>query len=177
MTFVLDGYNLLHAIGLLTGRVQPGGLEKARNALLDLVAAAHTGEPGSVTVVFDARREGRGDGEERHGDIRVLYTHTEEADDRIEWLIAHDTLPHKMIVVSNDHRLQRAAQRRRCQSWTCERYLDWTERQRTERRTDAVPEKPAAGVPDDWLATFGSLDDEPEMRELFGPDFGDGDGI
>src|SRR5437868_1929661 len=99
MTFVPAGYNLLHAMGLLAGPVGPHGLQKARNGLLGLVVAAHADAPGHVTVVFDARRAPAGaDGEEYRGAVRVEFTHREEADDRIEWLIAHDGAPQKLVV-------------------------------------------------------------------------------
>ncbi|MFO0807145.1 MAG: NYN domain-containing protein [Gemmataceae bacterium] len=178
MDFVLDGYNLLHAIGLLAGRVGPRGLEQARNRLLGLVAAAHADEAVEVTVVFDARRAPPGVKHvEYHGPIRVVFAVGEEADDRIEEIIAHESAPRRLVVVSDDRRLKQAAQRRRCQSWTCDRYLDWIERRRDRPRT-LHPEKPITDASTDWNSVFGHLDRDAAMQELFGPDFGeDGDGI
>jgi predicted RNA-binding protein with PIN domain len=173
MPFLIDGYNLLHAMGLLRGRAGPYGLAKARAGLLGLLASTHGGSAGEVTVVFDARRAPAAvGGEEYHGSVRVEFTHREEADDRIEWLIAHDAAPKRLVVVSDDRRLQRAARRRHCTAWKCSAYLDWLDRQRRERRREPRPEpgKPEAVSPDEaehWLDAFASLSDEPEFRDIF----------
>ena len=52
--FLIDGYNLLHAMGVLHGRVGPTGLQKARLRLLGLLHGAHGEASSAVTVVFDA---------------------------------------------------------------------------------------------------------------------------
>jgi hypothetical protein len=170
MPFLIDGYNLLHAMGLLNGPVGPHGLTKARTRLLGLLAAAH-GDAGDVTVVFDARRAPAGaDGEEERGAVHVEYTHREEADDRIEWHIAHDAAPKRLVVVSDDHRLQQAARRRACAAWRCADYLDWLERRRRERPPPPKIDKPDAvssGEAERWLAAFGDVQDDPELREFF----------
>lgn len=169
MPFVIDGYNLLHAMGLPPGPVGPHQLAKARTGLIGLISPAHANDP--ATIVFDARRAPPDvTTEEVHGPILVEYVTTEEADDRIEWLIAHDSVPKRLIIVSDDQRLQRAARRRGCPAWKCGDYLDWLEKQRGKPRRPAVGEKPA-GSPDAdrWLAAFGDLDRDPAWDELFGP--------
>src|SRR5437763_8669386 len=130
MPFVIDGYNLLHAMGLLGGPVGPHGLAKARAGLLGLVGSVH-GADDPVTIVFDARGAPAGvDTEETHGPVRVEFATREEADDRIEWLIAHDSVPKRLVIVSDDRRLQEATRRRGCPAWSCEQYLDWLEKRR-----------------------------------------------
>ena len=173
MPFLIDGYNLLHAMGLLHGRAGPHGLAKARAALLGLLTVAHGDAAGEVTVVFDARHAPAGVGDtEYRGSVRVEFAQREEADDRIEWLIAHDAAPKRLVVVSDDHRLQQAARHRSCISWKCADYLDWLDRQRRERRRALRPEpdKPEAVSPAEaqrWLDAFASLKDDPAFREVF----------
>ncbi|HEY1378126.1 MAG TPA: NYN domain-containing protein [Gemmataceae bacterium] len=178
MPFVIDGYNLLHAVGALAGPVGPHQLAKARAGLLGLITAAHASDP--VTVVFDARRPPPDvPAEQVHGPVRVEFAVGGEADDRIEWLIAHDPAPKRLVVVSDDRRLQQAARRRGCAAWTCGEYLDWLDRQRPGPPRPPTPEKPAGVGPTEaqrWLAAFGELDREPAWDELFGP-FDDGAGI
>jgi uncharacterized protein len=177
MPFIIDGYNLLHAMGLLGGPVGPNQLAKARAGLLGLVAAAHITEP--ATIVFDARRAPAGAAtEEVHGVIRIEYVTGEEADDRIEWLIAHDPAPKRLVIVSDDRRLQQAAKRRGCPYWKCDVYLDWLQKER-RKQSPVAGEKPAGVGPmeaERWLAAFGDLDRDPAWDELFGP-FDDGAGI
>src|SRR5262249_53113494 len=54
MAYLIDGYNLLHAIGVLRGRVGPQGLEKARQRLVGLLHGALGTESTNATIVFDA---------------------------------------------------------------------------------------------------------------------------
>ena len=58
MLYLIDGYNLLHAMGVLRGRVGPTGLEKARRRLLGLLHGSYGDESCRVTVVFDAANLG-----------------------------------------------------------------------------------------------------------------------
>ncbi|MCS6851745.1 MAG: NYN domain-containing protein, partial [Gemmataceae bacterium] len=54
MRYLIDGYNLIHAMGLIRGRAGPWGLEKARRNLLGVLWGALGDEASEVTVVFDA---------------------------------------------------------------------------------------------------------------------------
>src|ERR1700731_2755179 len=106
VTYVVDGYNLLHAIGILGDRVGPGGLEKARARLLGLLAAAFGPESAAVTVVFDAAKALPGwEPEQNHRGLRVIFAvGKQEADDVIERMIRQASAPKSLHVVSDDHR-------------------------------------------------------------------------
>jgi predicted RNA-binding protein with PIN domain len=177
MPFIIDGYNLLHAMGLLGGRVGPHGLAKARAGLIGLAGSVHD-DP--VTIVFDARHAPAGvNTEEVHGPVRVEFATREEADDRIEWVIAHDSAPKRLVVVSDDRRLRQAARRRGCPSWACDEYLEWLEKRRRARAGPPASEKPSGVGPveaDRWQSAFGELETDPAWDELFGS-FDDGGGI
>jgi predicted RNA-binding protein with PIN domain len=180
MPFVIDGYNLLHAMGVLGGPVGPHQLAKARTRLIALISPAHAID--LVTIVFDARRASPGmDETTMHGPVRVEFAVGEEADDRIERLIAGDSAPKKLVIVSDDHRLQQAARRRGCSAWKCGEYLTWLEKRRDQPR-QVAPEKPPsvlAADADRWAAEFADLDRDPAWEELFGPfdEFDEGAGI
>jgi len=180
MPFVIDGYNLLHSMGVLGGPVGPHQLANARNRLINLIGPAHADD--AATIVFDARNSPPGaGGGSTYGHVRVEFAVGEEADDRIERSIAGNSAPKKLIVVSDDHRLQQAARRRGCPAWKCEQYLDWLETRRGKPRRPAE-EKPAGVYPADadrWLAEFADLDRDPAWDELFGMDneFDEGAGI
>ena len=173
--YLIDGYNLLHAMGVLSGRVGPNGLEKARARLLGLLAGAF-GEGGhAVTVVFDAANAPRGAAEalEFRG-IQVRFAvRQEEADDLIEELLRRDSAPRRVTVVSDDHRLHRAARRRGCRVQGCDEFLGWLDRHRRRaRHSSESPEEQARAPGRDaqhWLAEFADLADDPDFRELFAP--------
>lgn len=181
MLFLIDGYNLLHALGL-PKQLAPSGLHHARLRLLDLVRGAFGDDATSVTIVFDASRTPPGATEvQNYRGIEVRFAvHEKEADDLIELLIQRNVAPRQLTVVSDDHRLQKAARRRQCAFLGCNAFFDWMDRRRSERsRPLPAPEptKPQASTPADlehWLRAFGDLDGSPDMREAFNPfDFED----
>jgi hypothetical protein len=166
MRFIIDGYNLMHAMGLLNGPVGPRGLAKARAALFGRLSAVHN-DGDEVTLVLDARGALAGaDEEETHGSVQVCYTTREEADDFIERRIAHDSAPARLVVVSNDRRLRDAARRRACESWQCGDYVDWLDRTGRERARPkpAESDKPASMSDNEkrsWQEIFGEVEREP----------------
>jgi predicted RNA-binding protein with PIN domain len=172
MSWLIDGYNLLHAMGILNGRVGPNGLEQARRRLLGLLHATHA-QTDDVTIVFDAARAPAGAAETQHfKNILIRFAVAQaEADDLIEELIQYTATPHQLTVVSNDHRIQRAAQRRNCIVLGCEDYLTWIDRQRGRRRTapdvPAKPQRSTAAETEHWLQEFAGLENEPSWKEIF----------
>jgi hypothetical protein len=161
MRFVIDGNNLLHALGKLTARSTPFTLDAARRWLVAQVRA-HGGE---ATIVFDgqpAPKQKRDD----LGPPRVVFSLRASADDIIEDLIRADTGPRHLAVVSDDIRLREAARHRGCVSLRC---LDYAEdhllggKQEQAAPRPVAPEKPEGGRMEDWADAFGGLDDDPRL--------------
>ncbi len=150
MRYLIDGYNLLHAMGLLAGKAGPHGLEKARLALLGRLCGDHAEASGAVTVVFDASGAPPGAMPEvEYQGIHLHYALDSTADDVIETRIRHDSAPQQLTVVSDDHRLQHAAQRRRCRALGCMDYLDEMEaHRRTKPVASEVSAKPESISPE-----------------------------
>ncbi|HZV05414.1 MAG TPA: NYN domain-containing protein [Gemmataceae bacterium] len=179
MRYLIDGYNLLHAMGILSGKVGPHGLEQARLALLGRVRGDHGGHTDDVTVVFDASRAAPGAAaeEEYHG-IHIRYALDGEADEVIEALIQRDSTPRQLMVVSDDHRIQQAGRRRHCPVRGCLDYLEEMERRRRVKQTPPDASVKPQGVSSEeaqhWLREFADLVDDPKWREALGPTFRDG---
>ena len=58
MALIIDGYNLLNAVGILSGASGPGNLERARGALLNFLAESLPLDQRKRTaVIFDAGPE------------------------------------------------------------------------------------------------------------------------
>jgi predicted RNA-binding protein with PIN domain len=170
MRYLIDGYNLLHAMGLLRGKAGPHGLEKARVSLLGRLAGAFGEYAGSVTVVFDASRAPTGaDSSGQYQGVHVHYTQNQEADDLIEEFIRHDSSPRQLTIVSNDRRLKDAARRRQCRVLGCADFLDQIDRQ---RHTAGPPPPEKSAKPDEvtrdetqhWLREFGDLANDPKLK-------------
>jgi len=165
MRYLIDGYNLMHA--LLGPPAGPQGLEAARQRLLDRLLELPGVEPTDLVVVFDARRAPAGRTTRSYRGVELRFAQDRTADELIEDLVRQDASPATLTVVSDDHRVQNAARRRSCGLLDC---LDWVERMKRGRpavRPPADPEKPErAGDADEWLRAFGS--GEPDDRNPAG---------
>ncbi|QDS95797.1 YacP-like NYN domain protein [Roseimaritima multifibrata] len=116
MLLLIDGYNLLHQSDLLGRGRGEDWLRRARNRLLRQLAK-HLDDSlrPQTCIVFDAEDPPPGRPSQifyHEIDVRFAVNHP-EADDLLEEIIAHHPAPNRLTVVSSDHRVQRAAQRRR----------------------------------------------------------------
>lgn len=168
MALLIDGYNLLHASGILGRGRGPGFLERSRQALLNFLAESLDERSLSrCTVVFDASDSApRGlPRTTTHRGITVKYASgMPSADELIEELIQADTSPRKLTVVSSDHRLHRAAKRRKATPIDSDIWFRDAVRQRVARQqaADSSQTKPAPPSSEleirFWMRTFGYTD-------------------
>lgn len=159
MGFLIDGYNLLFALGLASRHMPAPQLQSARDRLLLWLNDKHP-DPPSVLIIFDAREAEFGDDREHSiGAVRVRYSTGRDADDLLEDLIREERVPAQLTVVSNDHRVQRAGQRRGCIVWGCGEFVDWLEAppRPTSPPKPPTPEKPESVSDEEmdfWLREF-----------------------
>ena len=157
--FLIDGYNLLHALGMAP---KPGGLslERARLRMIEWLAGEIGAEKANVSIVFDSANP-RGGGEQSHRGLYMRFSQGQTADDLIEQLILDERVPAELTVVSNDHRLQQAARRSGCVSWKCEQYVDWLLSRKnrppveSKESADDKPETTSDAEMEEWLKKFG----------------------
>jgi predicted RNA-binding protein with PIN domain len=178
MRYLIDGYNLLHAMGILCGKVGPHGLERARLALLSRLCGGHGADADSVTVVFDASGAPPGAvAQAEYNGIRILYALNSEADEVIETLIQREATPSQLTVVSDDHRIQQAARRRRCSVRDCLDFLEEREHRQPSKpastETPTKPDRVSREEMEHWLTEFADLAKDPRWREALGPTFHD----
>jgi predicted RNA-binding protein with PIN domain len=174
-SYLIDGYNLIHALGMIQRNLAPGGLEESRRRLLVFLAEAF-GKSASVTIVFDAQHAPRNVSRwQTHQGLHIEFAPAgQSADDRIETLIDEVAEPAALVVISNDMRLQNAARRRGARSWSHEALLDFLGRNQAPeappRTTTGDPEKSEQMSPEEmksWMEEFGHLQDDPELKEFF----------
>jgi len=176
MAILIDGYNLMHAAGLAKRSFGPGGLRKARQGLLGLLAASlDKREIDGTTVVFDAKDHpvGAPDIMQYKGLTICFATSHEDADAQIEELIQTDSAPRRLLVVSSDHRLQRAARRRRAQSIDSEQFVEdlIVRRRRRKSGSSVEPNTKRHGAVSKaetayWLEEFKDMIDDPALKDL-----------
>ncbi len=168
MATLIDGYNLAHGSGILARNIGPGTLQRARDALVGFLKASLSDtERAATTVVFDAQATPPDLPSEQVCDgLRVVYAvGYETADALLEELIRADSAPRRLVVVSSDHQIQRAAKRRRATAVDSDAWFADLQRRRRERprhRSD-THEKPSLpeveAETEYWLKVFD--DDSP----------------
>jgi hypothetical protein len=173
MSILIDGYNLLNSVGIVGPDSGRSGLERSRRALLNFLAQAiDPAELSQTTVVFDASNPppGRPRVIEHRGLTVRFAAQYKDADSLLEELIQADTSPRRLTVVSSDHRVQRAARRRRARAvdsdvWYLEIFRQWRARQPSA--LPAVPARPSVPLGQDeidyWVRQFGG---QPDLEAL-----------
>ncbi len=185
MLWLIDGYNLMHAAGALDGREKrrESFHRKRRRFLSDLADALGPERCRETTVVLDASTPPADFPVKTvHQGLNLIFALGDEnADARIEHLIAAHSAPKSLTVVSSDRRIRRAAQRRRARSLSADEFLDLLERFQTAKRHDMASRNLAtsrsleresqlsAAEAAHWMAEFRELDAAPETKEAFGP--------
>lgn len=115
MALLIDGYNLLHVTGIFAQAGPGTELHRTRLALLNVLASSIDKRGrAETTIVFDAA--GAPPGLPRtttHDGITVHFAQRHSnADEMIEDLLEECAAPRSLLVVSSDHRVQRAARQR-----------------------------------------------------------------
>jgi predicted RNA-binding protein with PIN domain len=175
--WLIDGYNLLHVTGLF-GRGADNSLAGSRSALMGFLAAALTAaERKQTTVVFDAAEAPPGLPSEYvvHGTHMRFAKGYASADELLEEMIAASHTPKRLVVVSSDRRVQRAALKRRAKPvdshvWYAELAEKLKTRSKgrkgTQEREDIKPEGPLSpGEVAAWVEMFGAAAAEPVERK------------
>lgn len=186
MQWLIDGYNLMHASGAAgdPGSSAETFRRRRRRFLNELAARLGSQRARETTIVFDAKSPPTDFPlESTYQGLQVIFALGDEnADARIEELIAAHSAPKALTVVSSDRRVRQAASRRRARALTSDEFLD---------RLDRLRPEPAAGTPDArsspgqaidrdqplsaserayWVAEFREVEQLPEAREAVSPD-------
>jgi predicted RNA-binding protein with PIN domain len=169
VTYLIDGYNLLHAVGWASRRMPAGALEAARRKLLDWLADAGRLKSGAAVfrVVFDAQKGTAPSVGQSHRGVRVQFAYRRTADDLIEELLDAEPTPGGVTVVSNDGRLREAARRAGNRGWTCQEFVDClieAERAAPGSPQHRPPEKPDGPAPADEAAALLRAFEAPKPR-------------
>jgi predicted RNA-binding protein with PIN domain len=157
MALLIDGYNLLHATAIVGRGKELTELHRSREALLGFLAQSiELAERKHTTIVFDAA--GAPPGLPRtviHDEITVHFARDyADADAMLEDLISANDTPRSLVVVSSDHRVQRAARRRKAQPIDSDRWYAelWAARHRRNAPSLEMPQKPTGNLSPDEVA-------------------------
>jgi len=185
MLWLIDGYNLMYAAGAIGGKEIGRELfqRKRRQFLNRLAESLGPERSRETTVVFDANSPPPDfDLETIYRGISLIFALGDEnADARIESIVARHATPKALTVVSTDRRVRQAATRRKAKVLRAEEFLDLLDQfRRQDSRPNAGDRAQAnrtldrdaplsASEAEFWLAEFGEIADAPETREAFTP--------
>ncbi len=145
---IIDGYNLMHAAGLGKKSYGPGDLERSRKRLLSLIQSRLDRTIAADTIViFDATpATAPVPGEfppEAAPPLTVQFSSDgRDADTEIEILLARHSSPRQVLVVSGDHRLHKAARRRKARCIDSEEFLNLQEPGTLQSKKKSTHRKP-----------------------------------
>lgn len=189
MYTIVDGYNLIFQCGLEGRSRNSSALERARDRLIAMILMAVPAEElARITIVYDAKRLPIKETEivsSKQGITVIFAVDYPDADTLIEELILKHSNPKQLTVVSSDHRIQKAALRRKATPIDSDVWLDRLEHQ--PRSSSAAGGGTEAGpdnkiVPDnlfdiDWEKEFGLGESNQTGKEQtynpFPPGYGD----
>jgi predicted RNA-binding protein with PIN domain len=182
MALLIDGYNLLNVTNIFAEDGPGTELHRTRLAFLNFLAASFTKrERNATTIVFDAAGAPPGlPSTLSHDGMTIHFARRQsDADEMIEELLEDWKSPRSLVVVSSDHRVQRAA--RHCGA----RFIDsevWYSELLTTKRRRAVKNsatvkpmgKPSADELAYWLKEFGEVTAaNSEAESPFPPGYAD----
>jgi predicted RNA-binding protein with PIN domain len=162
MPVLIDTYNVLHTVGVLppdlAGIDVPG--------LIRLILAGRYRDQKCI-LVCDGQPEPGGAAAQPEATIAIRYSgRGRSADDLLGQLIRSSTAPRRLVVVSSDHEVQKAARKRRCTALSSAEFLQHLVSDTRGGRTgDAAPLRPRPGAMsetqvDRWMRVF-DLDKDP----------------
>ena len=175
---LIDGYNLMHAAGMARSSYGPGDLERCRVRFLKYLLG-HLNQPELIrtTVVFDAanaptdlprRTQLQG--------MHILFADPgSDADSMIEQLIAKHSAPRQIRLVSSDHRLQKAARRRRASFVDSEVFVAELERRDARGKKNETSSQQrdspkysgelTTEETQEWLRVFGDVPEADQLKD------------
>jgi hypothetical protein len=173
MHLLIDGYNLIYAAAISARSNKGRGLERSRLALMNFVAET-VDEPkrAGIVIVFDAAGAPPGlPPLVEHRGLQVRFSKGyPSADELLEELIDAESAPRRLIVVSSDHRIQRAARRRRATAidsdvWYHEALHHRNARGREKPQPSEPRGSPTADEVQYWLRCFDDADTSEQKPE------------
>lgn len=171
MRLLIDGYNLLHATDVFGSGPAAGTLQGSREALLAVLARLlSASERRHASIVFDAAGAPPGLPKVVHYDhITLQYARGyADADAMIEELIEQHPAPRGLLVVSSDHRVQRAARSRGAQYVDSNLWYRDLVGRRAKSSSKSTTKPPPGGSIDYWVGEFATAEIDELERELRG---------
>jgi predicted RNA-binding protein with PIN domain len=139
LQFIIDGYNITNHPKF--SKSIPKKAADSRAALIQLIRTKKASESphNKFWVVFDGFPQAALDNSDK-GNIMVIFSRTESADERIKKLLELIPSPKNVVVVSDDKEIKFFAKSCGAKSQSVEDFLSLQDRQRTIKSVALEPE-------------------------------------
>ena len=165
--YIIDGYNLIHAIPSLRKLVDHDGFQ-AREQLVQYVSRLTYRRKIRCTIVFDGAKPSDFRPASAHSPVHILYSHPQSADAKIKGMIDQSKSRTLLVIISSDREILDYAKVCSCDAHTSKyfRNLLFAEPDQGEEKDAAVLSR---GQIDEWLKIFeGGKNGAPEKRKRDG---------
>ena len=154
MPIVIDGYNLLHAVKSMTE-----GQVLSEIQLCSLISGYLKQTKQRGEIIFDGTGPRDKSGLMGTTNLAVSFSGAYcDADTEIEERIKASTAPKRLTVISNDHRLVKAAKARKAVAITADDFWGQVVKKLSRKRREAEPAGKRSGITegetDFWLKLF-----------------------
>ncbi len=151
--FIIDGYNVIHAIPSLKKTLAHNG-ETARELLIHSVAQFTHKKKFRCTIVFDGTAPNNTVKQSTHAPVHVLFSFPHSADAKIKQMIEQSKIRSSLVIISSDREIMNFAKVCSCQTHSSKHFANLL-----SETTDTVAEKSDAPLSksqiDEWLKIFG----------------------
>ncbi len=152
--YIIDGYNLIHAIPSLKKLVSANQLIQAREQLLFLLEKFTLKNKIQCTVIFDGTKPSN---EKTSSTVHITYSFPSNADNFIKKLIEKSSSRSWLMIVSSDREILNFASVCSCSTFTSKEFAKKLTspniNQKREEKTDT--ENLSRKEVEEWLRIFG----------------------
>lgn len=151
--FILDGYNLIHAMPALK-KTLAHDAQSAREMLIHSVARLTHRKKFRCTIVFDGSPPSNAVKQSPNAPIHVVYSSPQNADAKIKQMIEQSKHRSLLVIVSSDREILNFAKVCSCQTHTSKHFanlLSQTNDVSTEKSDTPLSQSQI----DEWLKIFG----------------------
>lgn len=151
--FIIDGYNVIHAIPSLKKTLAHNG-ESAREMLIHSVSQLTYRKKFRCTIVFDGTAPNNLAKQSSQAPVHVMYSSPVTADAKIKQMIEQSKSRSFLVIISSDREIMNFAKVCSCQTHSSKHFANLLS-EASDTVTEKSDEPLSASQIDEWLKIFG----------------------
>ena len=151
--YIIDGYNLLHAIPTLKKLLSHDAFQ-AREQLVQFVSRLTFRRKFRCTIVFDGAQPSSPHPSSTRSPVHIVFSHPNSADIKIRSMIEASKNRTQLVVISSDHEILKFAKVCSCATFTSRSFsnLLFEDEDRGEQKDQTTLSKSQV---EEWMKIFG----------------------